>query len=157
SQVAANLFVPTLMLVTSHWNILFGFLAPSIAVGGLCELAADTVSSEIGSAYGRPTYMIGSRHQVEPGVNGGVSLLGSTIGIGSSAAVAILAAVVYPSPYPYHVRFTEFGLASLAGIFGMYVDSMLGASLETRGKLDNDAVNLLSSVVTSVTVFLLLS
>lgn len=37
------------------------------------------------------------------------------------------------------------GLAEVAGIMGVFVDSLLGETLENKGWLNNNAVNLLST------------
>jgi uncharacterized membrane protein len=38
-----------------------------------------------------------------------------------------------------------FWIAGAGGIFGLFFDSLLGATLEGRGWLNNDAVNFLST------------
>jgi uncharacterized membrane protein len=38
-----------------------------------------------------------------------------------------------------------FAISWGAGVFGLFFDSLLGATLERRGWLNNDAVNFLSS------------
>jgi uncharacterized membrane protein len=54
----------------------------------LVEATADTVSSEIGQAFGgRPILLLTGRH-VEPGTDGAVTLVGSLAGITSGAFVA---------------------------------------------------------------------
>jgi len=41
-------------------------------------------------------------------------------------------------------------IAVAAGVFGMVVDSFLGALLERRGWIGNDSVNFISTVVAAV-------
>ena len=41
-------------------------------------------------------------------------------------------------------------IALAAGIFGMVVDSLLGALFERRGWIGNDSVNFISTVVAAV-------
>ena len=38
-----------------------------------------------------------------------------------------------------------FGIASISAVFGLLFDSLLGATVERRGWLNNDAVNFLST------------
>jgi uncharacterized membrane protein len=39
-----------------------------------------------------------------------------------------------------------FWIAGAGGLFGLFFDSLLGATLERRGWLNNDAVNFLSTI-----------
>jgi uncharacterized membrane protein len=41
--------------------------------------------------------------------------------------------------------FATFWIAYGGGVFGLFFDSLLGATLERRGWLNNDAVNFLST------------
>lgn len=132
AQVAANLFVATAALL-----LLPASIAVVVAVAALAEAAADTVSSEIGEAFGRQTYLITTMRPTTPGTNGGVSIVGTLAGVGAAACVAAMALLMID------VRLAV--IAGAAGVFGMLADSVLGATLEKRGYLNNDAVNLLGT------------
>lgn len=137
SQVAANLGVAGLvvMLAPSHWTVL--------ALAALAEAAADTCSSEIGLAFPGKTIMITSGKTVEPGVDGALSLHGT-------AAAVVAAALVALTGRFSNLLSTEQAFAVLySGFFGTLVDSLLGALLERRGYLNNDAVNLLSTAASA--------
>jgi uncharacterized protein (TIGR00297 family) len=107
----------------------------------LAEPAADTVSSECGQAFSERVFLITSLERVEPGTNGGVSLAGTLSGTLASLLVSLVcvAACGLPQEWVY--------AAAVAGIAGMVADSLLGAIVEQRGWLGNDAVNLLGTVV----------
>ncbi|MCU1310269.1 MAG: putative rane protein [Candidatus Angelobacter sp.] len=136
SQVMANLFVPAVFLLLAD-IVITPYVALGAAIASLAELAADTVSSEIGEAFGRPTYLITTWKRAETGANGGLSLMGTIAGIGAALTVGASALVLILGPRAW--------LCAVAGAAGMFMDSLLGATLENRGWLNNDAVNLLST------------
>jgi uncharacterized protein (TIGR00297 family) len=77
---------------------------------------------------------------VEPGTNGAVSLAGTLAGI---AAAGVVATVGTLTLFPGGI---ELGVVAWAGgVFGLFFDSLLGATLERRGWLNNDLVNFLST------------
>ena len=51
---------------------------------------------------------------------------------------------------------TLFLVAWIGGVFGLFFDSLLGATIEQRGWLNNDAVNFLSTLSASVCALLIL-
>ena len=106
----------------------------------LAEAAADTVSGEMGQALEPRAYLITNLRAVEPGTNGGISLSGTMAGCLAALVVAAACAGAYLVPLPRIV------LAAGAGVLGMAFDSLLGATLERPGGLNNDAVNLLSTL-----------
>ncbi len=58
-------------------------------LAALVEATADTVSSEIGQAFGGHPVMLTTMRRVEPGTDGAVSVLGSVAGVVAGAAVAL--------------------------------------------------------------------
>lgn len=130
-QVLANLLVPAcLLLVTSRMNLL-------IACAALTELAADTVSSELGETFRGHTYLITTWRGVPCGTNGGLSLTGTLWGFAASTLVA-------SGAFFLDVK-GALWIPQVAGFAGMIVDSLLGATLENRRCLNNEAVNLLGT------------
>ncbi|HKE30745.1 MAG TPA: DUF92 domain-containing protein [Candidatus Angelobacter sp.] len=135
SQVMANLGVMGLALAIPEFKTAY-----LMALSALAEVSADTISSEIGTANVAPTVLITTWKAVPPGTNGGISIRGTAAGLFGAAIIASTAAALRLIHGP-----GAFVIAC-AGIFGMLVDSLLGAMLERRGYLSNDLVNLLSTV-----------
>ena len=150
AQVAANLGFAALVceglvqssMTNTGWFVLNpASPMPLFAVGlaALAEAAADTVSSEIGQVLGGRPRMITTLRAVEPGTDGAVSVAGTLAGMIAAGVVAGVGTVAMRG-----------GLAMLAAswagaIFGLFFDSVLGATMERRGWLNNDAVNFLST------------
>ena len=133
SQVAANLGVAALvvMLAPEHWRVL--------SLAALAEATADTSSSEVGLAFPGKTVLITNWKAVSPGLDGAISVYGT-------AAAAVAAGLIAVSALLLGLVSLRQAVAILyAGFFGTVIDSLLGALLERRGYLNNDAVNLLST------------
>jgi len=150
SQVAANLGVAALVLtqnfqswlIDSHW-FSRGTLAPvpifAVGLAGLAEAAADTVSSEIGQVLGGRPRMITTLRAADPGVDGAISIAGTLAGIAAGVIVALAGTLALRGDA------SLFWISTAGAIFGLLFDSLLGATLERRGWLNNDAVNFLST------------
>ena len=110
------------------------------AAAALSEAAADTVSSEMGQAG------LDNRASSPPGSGFPPELTAGSRwpGFSGCMAAALVGLVCASSgliPWKW-VLFAGFG-----GIGGMLVDSLMGATLERRGWLNNDGVNLASTGV----------
>jgi len=150
AQVAANLGVAALvcfdsmqsLLIHTHWfspaNLApIPLIAPGLAA--LAEAAADTVSSEIGQVLGGRPRMITTLQAVDAGTDGAISLMGTLAGVVAAGIVAGIGA------WAMRGSFAVFWVSCAGGVFGLLFDSLLGATLEKRGWLNNDAVNFLST------------
>ena len=172
AQVAANLGMATLasMFVVLLWLERLGVLQLSffhvhgisgtfwtstlpftVGLAALAESAADTVSSEVGQVLGGIPRMIITLRAVEPGTDGAISLLGTLAGTLTGAAVAAAGTFALAGGWEM------FLIATAAGVFGLLFDSVLGATVERRGWLNNDAVNFLSTAAASAFALALLA
>lgn len=144
SQVAANLGVAVLAGIPEIAARLGGYPFQRIALlamlAALGEATADTVSSELGQVLGGEPRMITTFRRVPPGTDGAITLIGTLSG--SLAALIVIAVGAFALAVPR----ADALLAFAAAVFGLFVDSLLGAIPERRGWLNNDAVNALSTL-----------
>ena len=150
SQVAANLGVAAVVLTQNAQSWLIdshrfspGGLAPipifAVGLAALAEAAADTVSSEIGQVLGGHPRMITNLRPADPGTDGAISIAGTLAGIAAGVIVALVGTLALRGDARL------FWVSAAGAVFGLIFDSLLGATLERRGWLNNDAVNFLST------------
>ena len=164
SQVIANLGVAALVVPGGLFNWydpssprVGGLISASVYIlrvlilAALAEATADTVSSELGQAFGGTPYLLTTFQRAPAGTDGAVSLLGTLAGVAGAALVT--AAGVWAM----HLNLRS-GLAAFAGgVAGLIFDSLLGATVERRGWLNNDLVNFSSTAFAALTTLLLLA
>ena len=143
SQVMANLGMAGLAVALAPRNW------PILALAALAEAVADTSSSELGMAFPAKTVLITTAKPVAPGVDGGVSLVGT-------AAALISAAVIALAGWTAGLLSQRTAtVVALAGFLGTLIDSLLGALLERRGWLNNDLVNFFSTASAAALAWIL--
>ena len=161
TQVAANLGFAALVALTpvQIWlvdNRLFvPFDAAPMrifipALAALAEAAADTISSEIGQVLGGTPLMLTTSERVPPGTDGGITLAGTLAGVWAAGVVAGVGALALSGGMEMLV------VAWIAGVFGLFFDSFLGATLESQSLLNNDTVNFLSTASAAAFALLVL-
>lgn len=143
SQVCANLGVAGLTAALALAGLPREVLLMA-AAAALVEATADTVSSEMGQALPGRVILVTSGRVVPAGTDGGISLAGTLLGCAAGAGVAAVAAICLG----LHVRAAI--ACWLAGIAGIFFDSWLGATLERRSILGNDAVNFSSTAFSAL-------
>jgi uncharacterized protein (TIGR00297 family) len=143
SQVIANLGAAGLLAATGQQGTHISTFGLAACVAALAEATADTVSSEVGQALASTrfgaTVLITSGRAVPPGTDGGISLAGTLSGI----LAAFLVVMVSPFAYTWGPALCIFAGA----IAGLIFDSVLGATLELKGWLNNDLVNFASTLL----------
>jgi uncharacterized protein (TIGR00297 family) len=107
----------------------------------LAEAAADTVSSEVGQARSADARLISNWAVVPAGTNGGVSWMGTVAGVAAGAFVSLVSVMTGLIPFKW------VGVSIVGAVAGMIADSFLGALLEQRKVLNNDAVNFLGTLI----------
>jgi uncharacterized protein (TIGR00297 family) len=108
---------------------------------------ADTLSSELGSVYGRKFYDILSFKNDKRGLDGVVSLEGTLFGMAGSLVIAI----IYSIGFGWGLNFIWI---VIAGTIGNAVDSLLGAMFERKGFLHNDLVNFFNTLAAALVCLL---
>ena len=117
-------------------------------VASVATALGDTMASEIGKTA-KNVYLITSFEKVEAGVNGGISLIGeiaALIGSFIIVAFALLLRLIELKWMPI-VIFSSF--------VAIHIDSLLGATLETKGYLTNSLVNFIATLCAGLLCYLL--
>ncbi len=125
---------------TAHYKVWVWPAMMIMCLAAMVEATADTVSSEIGQAFGGRPVMLMTMRRVDPGTDGGVTLLGSLAGIAGGTLVAA------SGMWALRLSASQAAIALLAGICGLFFDSFLGATVERQGWIGNDLVNFFSTV-----------
>jgi uncharacterized protein (TIGR00297 family) len=106
--------------------------------GSLAAAMGDTLSSELGGLFDNPR-LITSGRVVPPGTDGAVTWQGELAGIFGSLLVGVITVALLP------VSLLGGAIVAAAGVVGMTVDSLLGATVE-GDRIENEAVNLLATL-----------
>jgi uncharacterized protein (TIGR00297 family) len=114
------------------------------AIAALAEAAADTSSSECGEAFSDTAFLIPNFRRVPAGTDGAVTAAGTISGVVAAGAVAAVSAALHVLPTVLAI------LAGAAGVVGMAVDTILGATLERSGRMNNNAVNFASTLAAAL-------
>lgn len=138
-HAVANAGVPALLAFFAAATPYGSLLLPAFAAA-FASAASDTLESEIGQLKGGRTVLITTFERVPRGTDGAVSLAGTLAGLAGSAVIALLGwAVGLYAPGGILV-------VAVAGFLGSVADSLAGATLERRGLLDNEAVNVMCTL-----------
>jgi len=128
-QVIANGGIAALAALAGDWTSFAGALAAA---------NADTWATEIGRFSPASPRLITNGARVPTGTDGGMTLLGTAGGIAGAGFLAGLSFLLGQ-------RHTL--AIAVAGILGMLVDSLLGATVQGKVRwMDNDAVNLAATL-----------
>jgi len=151
-------------------NILGNSLAPIIALiasslnggdnfyffAGISAALADTLSSEIGLLSKKKPRLITNWKEVEPGTDGGITLLGLIASLFGAIIIGIVG--IFFQFIQYNV-FDIFSLAiiTISGFLGSIADSFLGATLQKRKIIGNNGVNFLATAIAIIAAMILVA
>lgn len=143
SQVLANAGVPAVICVWIYFFPHYYELGSCMIASAFAAATSDTLSSEIGNICGKRFYNIITFKKDERGENGVISVEGLIAGAVGSTLIALV-----------YILFLEwnhqFLIIMVAGFLGNIFDSVLGATLERKKILNNNAVNLLNTLFASI-------
>jgi uncharacterized protein (TIGR00297 family) len=131
-------------LANAGAGVTFAFLAAATPyreaftlalVAAFATALSDTVSSEIGKAYGRRPLLVTTFRRVPAGTDGAVSVEGTLAGVLASVALAAAAWSVGL------VDATGVALVVVAAFVGTTLESYLGATVERMKLIDNELEN----------------
>jgi uncharacterized protein (TIGR00297 family) len=135
-NVVSNGIVPFVMAAFGNYP---GF------IGSIAVATADTLASEIGVVDKHPR-LITTFKKVSPGTDGGVSPIGTAAGIIGAGIIGVCAYFLGISTDP----FNALKITIIAGTLGCFIDSILGAVLESRNYITNEHVNLFATVAGAI-------
>lgn len=149
TQVIANAGVAALLGLCIHFLPKHTLPLRLMMAASFSSATADTLSSELGNLWGRRFYNILSFKKDERGLDGVVSLEGTGAGVCGSFVIAL----IFMIGFGWKVWFCL--IIVLSGTIGNFSDSLLGAALERKGYLKNDAVNFLNTLIAAVVALVL--
>ncbi|XP_059282823.1 protein VTE6, chloroplastic [Lycium ferocissimum] len=116
-------------------------------VASFCTKLSDTVSSEIGKAYGKTTYLVTNFKVVPRGTEGAVSAEGTIAGLLASVLLAFVGYVTGQINVP------GAAICVIAAQIANIGESLIGASLQDKkgfSWLNNDVVNVINISLGSI-------
>jgi uncharacterized protein (TIGR00297 family) len=122
------------------------YLLPAY-LGSIATATGDTLASEIGQTWKGVPRMITTLKKVRPGTDGGVTWLGEFAAFSGAGVIALLSIKLIENDITPAFSATNLAFAVLAGGFiGTNIDSILGATLQQKGYLSNNGVNLFATI-----------
>ena len=121
-------------------------------ISSIAVAAADTIASEVG-VRDEKVWMITTFKRVEPGVDGGVSVTGTSVAVAASLLTAAIGWLLIFGPTFDTLLF----IPVIAGMVGCFSDSLLGATLENKGyisKYVNNATTAMIGSLFSIAMFI---
>ena len=121
-------------------------------IGTMAVATADTIASEIG-IRDEKVWLITSFKKVDKGTNGGISVLGTVSSLAASFIISVVGWIIV-----FHTLDVLVLIPTLAGFAGNLLDSVFGATLESRGlisKYTNNMSTALVGAVLCVVIFVL--
>ncbi|MFK7969221.1 MAG: DUF92 domain-containing protein [Bacteroidia bacterium] len=106
----------------------------AVAAGALAAATSDTLASELGTRYGKRFVHVLRFAPMRRGEDGAISLEGSFAGVVGAVLVGLVCGLGTQA-------WNTAVLVAGAGVFGNWLDSVLGVSLQRRGLLNNHTVN----------------
>ena len=147
-QVFANGGIAAVLALLSLFVEGYKPIFELMIAGSLAAATSDTFSSELGNVHGRNFYNILNFKKDQRGLNGVISIEGTVFGILGSGIIGFV--YVLASGWS-----RTFFVIVIAGLIGNLFDSVMGALFERKGRMGNNAVNLISTSIGALVSLLL--
>lgn len=121
-------------------------LGALVMVTGLTAGASDTVASEIGKAFGGTPRTVPMWRRVAAGTPGGVSVIGTMAGVVAAALMAWSAVLLDVAGFTAPM----IGPVVVGATVGAFAESLLAGWFEPQGIVNNDVLNVITTVVASL-------
>lgn len=160
-SVLANGIIPTLIALMNVFDIpgVDPWMLAVLFVTAIAAAAADTVASELGVLTRDPVLITRPSMRVVPGTNGGISTRGQLFALAASAYTVLIGVGVFIMAESMEGSIDSVTLEEILhlipiaigmGFISCQIDSVLGATLENKGYLDKNSVNLVSIGMTTI-------
>ncbi len=118
-------------------------------VSSVASALGDTMASEVGKTA-KNVYLITNLKKVSPGTSGGISVIGELSALLGCVLIFFLSLALGIAELLYAIP------VILTSFIGIHIDSLLGATLEEKGYLNNSAVNFFGTFSAGALCYLLL-
>ena len=149
SNVLANGGVAGLLSVFVLFYPEYHHLITPMIIAVFATACSDTLSSELGNVYGKKYFTITNFKPATRGIDGAVSLQGLWFGLAGSLLIA-------SSTFLFYNDYRILLVITISGLSGNIVDSILGATIQRLGIINNHQVNFLATLSGSLICLLLL-
>ena len=129
---------------------IFGYIA------AISTATADTLASEIGSLSRHRPVLITTLEPQPAGTDGALSSLGTTVSLVGAAIIGIFSVFLYTSTTQYTASLnipgshTLFLIVAALGFAGSMIDTIVGATLQRKGFVNNHGTNFISGLICAV-------
>jgi len=162
-NVAANGAIPTMIAFLSFVAVAMDpntrFFTKDVAsflfVSAIAVAASDTAASEIGIIDPR-VYLITTFKRTPRGRDGGISLTGTFVAFIAAAYTSVISYVVFAGlDKDLLAGPSTLFVPMLCGFLGCQIDSLIGATLETKGKVGKLGNNFFSILAGTIIAFVI--
>jgi len=108
-------------------------------IASIATACSDTLSSELGNIYGKKYFNIINFRSANRGLDGAVSINGLWFGLMGSFAIAL-------GTFVFNPDMKKLLIVTVSGFVGNLVDSVLGATVQQKGYINNHQVNFLATL-----------
>jgi len=126
-----------------------GDMAAVLFLTAVAAAASDTLASELG-VLSPKAYLITTFRRVQPGTNGGVSAAGTWWAFFAAFYSSVVGGLVFWYTGSLAPTTVTLVVPMVFGLVGCQIDSVLGATLETKGYLTKLTNNLTSIALATI-------